>query len=314
MSIPIGALTGRRGDRDGPGRAARGAGRLRRSAARQPLRRRTRGPRPARALAAGTAGLVLGPGPAAGRRPGQGHPPARRHRGPPVAAVRQRRHAAARRMLIVSPYFMPGDAGVAWLRGLVKRGVRVTVLTNSLAATDVGAVHAGYERYREALLEGGVRLYELRPGAIDYGRGQGQGRSARRLACFAACQDLRLRPPCRVHRLAEPRPAFGAVEHRDRRGVRQRAARRRDGQPASRRRSTSGLAARTRGASRRQGTLVWIETSAAGVRQRLDEPEVSAGAGSVSGSSACCRSSRSSSLGGRRRPHWPADAAILRLP
>jgi putative cardiolipin synthase len=69
-------------------------------------------------------------------------------------------------LLIISPYFIPGEAGVAWLRGLVANGVRVTVLTNSLAATDVGAVHSGYQRYREALLEGGVVLYELKPGAM----------------------------------------------------------------------------------------------------------------------------------------------------
>ena len=73
-------------------------------------------------------------------------------------------------LLIVSPYFVPGDSGVAWLGGLVKRGVRVTVLTNSLAATDVGAVHAGYQHYREALLEAGVRLYEVKPSAIEYER------------------------------------------------------------------------------------------------------------------------------------------------
>jgi putative cardiolipin synthase len=36
------------------------------------------------------------------------------------------------------------------------------VLTNSLEATDVGAVHAGYTRYRKALLKGGVQIYELR--------------------------------------------------------------------------------------------------------------------------------------------------------
>ena len=73
-------------------------------------------------------------------------------------------------LLIVSPYFVPGDTGVDWLRGLVKRGVRVTVLTNSLAATDVGAVHAGYQHYRKALLEAGVRLYEVKPDAIEYAR------------------------------------------------------------------------------------------------------------------------------------------------
>ena len=73
-------------------------------------------------------------------------------------------------LLIVSPYFVPGDKGVDWLGGLVKRGVRVIVLTNSLAATDVGAVHAGYQRYRKVLLEAGVRLYELKPGAIEQER------------------------------------------------------------------------------------------------------------------------------------------------
>jgi putative cardiolipin synthase len=79
-------------------------------------------------------------------------------------------------LLIVSPYFVPGDAGVAWLRGVAARGIRVTVLTNSLAATDVGAVHAGYSKYREALLDAGVRLYEFKPGAIAYGGAGGKNR------------------------------------------------------------------------------------------------------------------------------------------
>lgn len=70
-------------------------------------------------------------------------------------------------LFVVSPYFIPGDAGVAWFRKLTNRGVKVTILTNSLAASDVGAVHSGYKRYREALLEAGVRLYELKPTAIE---------------------------------------------------------------------------------------------------------------------------------------------------
>lgn len=78
-------------------------------------------------------------------------------------------------LLIVSPYFVPGDKGVEWLGGLVKRGVRVTVLTNSLAATDVGAVHAGYQRYRKPLLEAGIRLYELKPEAIEHAREKRSG-------------------------------------------------------------------------------------------------------------------------------------------
>ena len=68
-------------------------------------------------------------------------------------------------LVLVSPYFVPGDAGVDRLRSLVQRGVKVKVLTNSLASTDVPAVHAGYRQYRRALLEAGVELYELKPTA-----------------------------------------------------------------------------------------------------------------------------------------------------
>jgi cardiolipin synthase C len=66
-------------------------------------------------------------------------------------------------MLIISPYFVPGKEGVAWIREQTARGVKVTVLTNSLAATDVVAVNAGYQHYREDLLAAGVHLYELKP-------------------------------------------------------------------------------------------------------------------------------------------------------
>jgi cardiolipin synthase C len=68
-------------------------------------------------------------------------------------------------VLLISPYFVPGDSGARYLTGLASRGVSVKVLTNSLASTDEAAVHAGYSRYRRALLEGGVQLYELRPAA-----------------------------------------------------------------------------------------------------------------------------------------------------
>ena len=73
-------------------------------------------------------------------------------------------------LLLVSPYFVPGDTGVDRLRALVQRGVRVRILTNSLASTDVPAVHAGYKRYRRALLEAGIELYELKPTAAQMAR------------------------------------------------------------------------------------------------------------------------------------------------
>lgn len=66
-----------------------------------------------------------------------------------------------RELLIVSPYFVPGREGVEFLTGLIDRGVRVRILTNSLASNDVAAVHAGYARYRKSLLHGGVEIFEL---------------------------------------------------------------------------------------------------------------------------------------------------------
>ena len=64
-------------------------------------------------------------------------------------------------LIIYSPYFVPGKPGTAFLIQLARRGVRVRILTNSLASNDVGIVHAGYQKYRKKLLQGGVELYEL---------------------------------------------------------------------------------------------------------------------------------------------------------
>jgi putative cardiolipin synthase len=74
-------------------------------------------------------------------------------------AIRQ----AQREVLVVSPYLIPGPAGVAGVRELRERGVQVTLLTNSLAATDEPTVHLGYRKYRVALLREGAALYEWSP-------------------------------------------------------------------------------------------------------------------------------------------------------
>jgi cardiolipin synthase C len=66
---------------------------------------------------------------------------------------------------LVSPYFVPGAAGTAVLAALAGSGVEVRILTNSLATSDVGAVHAGYAKRRADLLRAGVRLYEFKPSA-----------------------------------------------------------------------------------------------------------------------------------------------------
>lgn len=64
-------------------------------------------------------------------------------------------------LLIFSPYFVPGKNGTKNLAELCRRGVRVRIITNSLASTDVGLVHAGYAKYRRTLLRSGVELYEV---------------------------------------------------------------------------------------------------------------------------------------------------------
>ncbi|WOO42190.1 phospholipase D family protein [Rubellicoccus peritrichatus] len=69
---------------------------------------------------------------------------------------------AQEEVLIISPYFVPGDNFTDYLTGLVDQGITVRVMTNSLSANDVAMVHAGYMRYRKALVRGGVELYEFK--------------------------------------------------------------------------------------------------------------------------------------------------------
>jgi len=66
---------------------------------------------------------------------------------------------------LISPYFVPGDEGTKALADLARRGVKVRILTNSLASSDESVVQAGYRHRRPDLLRAGVELYELKPGA-----------------------------------------------------------------------------------------------------------------------------------------------------
>ncbi len=70
---------------------------------------------------------------------------------------------AGREVILVTPYLVPDERSLAVLCGVTRRGVRVRILTNSLASTDVPLVHAGYAHYRPRMLACGVTLYELRP-------------------------------------------------------------------------------------------------------------------------------------------------------
>ncbi|MEO6322835.1 MAG: phospholipase D family protein [Polaromonas sp.] len=64
-------------------------------------------------------------------------------------------------LLVVSPYFVPGELMMKQFAELRQRGVRIRVLTNSLASNDAPAAHVGYARYREALLAMGIEMYEM---------------------------------------------------------------------------------------------------------------------------------------------------------
>jgi putative cardiolipin synthase len=90
-----------------------------------------------------------------------------------MAGLQRILQAAEREVLIVSAYFVPGEEGTKDFAEMEERGVRVVVHTNSLAATDVAAVHTGYMRYRKALLRAGVEIFETKRNAdSDVGRRQ----------------------------------------------------------------------------------------------------------------------------------------------
>jgi len=86
-----------------------------------------------------------------------------------------------RRLEMISPYFVPEAASVEHFAALARSGVKISVLTNSLEATDVAPVHAGYAKRRKPLLQAGVTIFEMKraPGAdgVERKRSGGSGSS-----------------------------------------------------------------------------------------------------------------------------------------
>jgi len=79
-----------------------------------------------------------------------------------IERLSEKLRGAQEKALLISPYFVPGEYGTQGLQDLTTKGVFVGVVTNSLAANDVPAVHSGYAGYRGRLLQASVRLYEIR--------------------------------------------------------------------------------------------------------------------------------------------------------
>lgn len=73
---------------------------------------------------------------------------------------------ATSEVIVLSPYFVPGDDGVAFWRSIAAKGVRVIIITNSLASNNHTSVHSGYARYRKDIIGAGVELYEARANAV----------------------------------------------------------------------------------------------------------------------------------------------------
>lgn len=93
---------------------------------------------------------------------------------------------------IVSPYFIPNDHGLAVIETAMRRGARIRLVTNSLAATDEPLAYAGYERRRLALLRAGVEIDELAADVpVRSGRFGPFGASTSRLHAKLAVVDKR---------------------------------------------------------------------------------------------------------------------------
>jgi putative cardiolipin synthase len=87
--------------------------------------------------------------------------------------------AARQEVVMVSPYFVPGEVGMPLIRTARTNGVHILLITNSLGSIDEPLVHDRYAAYRVEMLRLGVELYELSPTQTrrvrrfgDFGRGQ----------------------------------------------------------------------------------------------------------------------------------------------
>ena len=73
--------------------------------------------------------------------------------------------SATSEAIIISPYFVPQKAGIEAISELQRKGINVTIITNSLAANNQSSVHGGYAPSRKPLLRSGVRIFEVRADA-----------------------------------------------------------------------------------------------------------------------------------------------------
>ncbi|TXH69352.1 MAG: phospholipase D family protein [Thiothrix sp.] len=111
-----------------------------------------------------------------------------------ISQVYNRKLASLKKeILIESAYFVVRKQGIKKAQGLIAKGVKIRVLTNSLASNDVLAAHAGYAKTREHLIKAGVEIYELRPDVqgslLDKLLAEGESKSSLHTKSFAFDQN-----------------------------------------------------------------------------------------------------------------------------
>jgi putative cardiolipin synthase len=74
-------------------------------------------------------------------------------------------NAAERDLVVITAFFVPDEIDVDWYRSLVDRGVRIRLLTNSLASNMGTISNSWLTKVRLPLVKAGVELYELRTDA-----------------------------------------------------------------------------------------------------------------------------------------------------
>ncbi len=70
-------------------------------------------------------------------------------------------------LLMVTPYFVPGRAGMRLFRKMRGRNLTIKIITNSFLSSDAPLAQIGYMRYRQDLLRMGVELYEIKPTLVQ---------------------------------------------------------------------------------------------------------------------------------------------------
>jgi putative cardiolipin synthase len=93
--------------------------------------------------------------------------------------------SAQRDLVVATPFFVPSEVQVEWYKRMVDRGVRIRVLTNSLASNQGTISNSGLRKQRYAMVKAGIELHELRTDAADKSEWETPPRVARYLGLHA---------------------------------------------------------------------------------------------------------------------------------